>query len=41
MSRVVLLLVLGLVLADEHDHVYQVCVIVSYVAQNWDFVPNS
>ena len=24
MSRVVLLLVLGLVLADEHDHVYQV-----------------
>ena len=28
MSRVVLLLVLGLVLADEHDHVYQVCGIV-------------
>ena len=31
MSRVVLLLVLGLVLADEHDHVYQVCAIVMYL----------
>ena len=28
----VLLLVLGLVLADEHDHVYQVCgIVISYV----------